>query len=599
MQQTPYQHINHHYSGRHVFTVAFQHDDELYQKQFTPTTQVSLEQALKNAVKYRDSVLGEPGDNVQSEEEKAARRFLARLVGLLETPSEEVVNKPTVAVTKPTVTRTRPVVMDPVVVKPKMGRPRIDHQSRLARLTAPNARYPSLPGGVYPRWTTNKGATPYLTFEVSIRNSKGHHRVKTLYVGLKGAISLKKYRVVRHVAIAYREEFVLSQQENRPLDVSLFVRWQDKLTVGTFHKPFMGSLPRFTSAPGVNRRDIARLNKTKAYSDPYIPLTKPDTPKKTGRKMSTVNTRWPFLPPGVTVRKETGVGMDPSRKPAVLFSVTYRNPKGRTSTRSFFIGTVGTVVLERYRLVRHVAICFRKEYVAAVEEQRPMRIDLFVDWYKKVCNGTFAWPYTKAMPVEWYHNKTMKRKAAMKTTPRKLTAHGSRLARLITAVNVRYPGLPAGVVPFIMPDRPSAKRRRAVLIQCSYRDYGSPATQKKSFYVSAVGNLSLVRYRIARFAAKCLREEYINSVREKRPMRMELFKDWYDKIKTGTFHWPYSGTLPVEPTAAPKEPPRHRKTAIAVLGYLTSVPELQPVMANLDTSRMTRLVEEIRQLIDV
>lgn len=252
MQTTPFKHITYHNDGGHKFTVAVGD----HRKVFVANDAIPLRKAIDFAMKFRDSVARHSlGMSDVAKELGVIDKFVAELENpIMDKPVKTYTTKPAkpapqrnVKVTvipapwesrdkKPVTTTTTSPQSKPVKHKPYKNK-------HFAKLVAPNRRYPSLPSGCNPViYTQGKFKTLYLSLTVSF-SMNGDRKNKTFYVGAKDKFSLQRYRMVRHVAMTFRKEYIKSVIDDVPFDPSDFDNWIEKIYAGTFKWPFTGTLP--------------------------------------------------------------------------------------------------------------------------------------------------------------------------------------------------------------------------------------------------------------------------------------------------------------------------------------------------------------------
>lgn len=291
------------------------------------------------------------------------------------------------------------------------------------------------------------------------------------------------------------------------------------------------------------------------------------------------NKRRPSLPTGVTVMT--------LRDGAVVFVSNYYQ-FGQRMARNFRVGKPDVFTLAKYRMMRHIAISFRKEYLNSEIEKRPMNLAAFDNPRKQIMDGTFPWPFTGTLPP-----RTAPR-------PRKgMSREEFALAR-IQGKSAKYPSLPIGVAPAILKKNTP---RPQLAFQVQYRK-GS-MNLIKTFYVGYLGEISLTKYRLCRFAALRFREEYVASRLENRPLRAELFDNWREKVENGEFAWKYKWTLPpYNPNTAPPRPAANRlesragRVATNIFNLLGGYPEFAAVLSVMDAERAEQLTTRVIEVVN-
>jgi len=373
MQTTPFKNVQHHTDGRHVFTVTAGEE----RKQFVTTATINAQQALTNALKWRDSQTGVPLA-------EADKPKIDWFISSLEEPSRDFVASMRIPASRPEPRR----MIIPDHLKQKLNGNIIASSSVTPVTNDPrirtlregrNRRFPSLPAGVTPSVTTYlNGNSPSLAFMVNYRlNGKATSR--SFYLGIIGTISLAKYRAVRHVAIKFREEYLRAKSENREMDLDAFVGYYEKLRNNTFRWPFAGSVPDKLSSrvKSGNGRAVHAFH----------------TKRMNGR-----NPKHPSLPLGVTLKRQRKEG----KTDQILFQVSYADNRGTPKIKTYYAGLAGNLNLRRYRMARHVAMAFRKEYLDARITKRSMRLELFEDWKEKMIAGVFFVPFNRQVSDATY-----------------------------------------------------------------------------------------------------------------------------------------------------------------------------------------------------
>jgi hypothetical protein len=406
MHTTPFKHVNYHKDGRHVFTVNV--GDEV--KRFVSTETINAEQALLNALRWRDSVTGvsmaEPdkpkiGWYVKSIDEPDMVRPI-KITPVKPEPRKMVIPDAVRARLEGTTT-------------PPVKKPVTRNLPLKAMVEGRNRKYPSLPSGVNPLVTTYlNGNAPALSFVVNYR-LHGKAATKTFYLGTKHNVTLAKYRVIRFVAVKFRQEYLMSVAEKREMDLEAFANYYTKLLNGNFRWPFKGTVPpKLTTKKAVNGRSIHQFQT---------------------ERMSGQNPKHPSLPIGVQVVRQRKEG----KTDQILFQVTYADNRGKTKTKTYYVGLAGHLDLRRYRMARHVAIAFRKEYLDARISRRAMRLELFDDWKEKIITGTFFVPFNRT-PTDIGYVRTVTPSA---TTETLLNSRAGQTAQNILATLRRVPELTA------------------------------------------------------------------------------------------------------------------------------------------------------------
>lgn len=303
--------------------------------------------------------------------------------------------------------------------------------------------------------------------------------------------------------------------------------------------------------------------------------TDEDRRKSCERMVDEKNKRRPSLPVGVAVMT--------MRDGAVGFVANYYMD-GQRFARNFRVGKPNAFSLAKYRMIRHIAISFRKEYLNSEIEKRPMNLDAFVNPRKQVLNGTFPWPFKGRLP------------ARTKPRPRNgMTREEFALVRL-QSKSAKYPALPIGVAPAIL-KKNTPKPQLAFQVQYRKGDMNVV----KTFYVGYLGEITLAKYRLCRFAALRFREEYVASRLEDRPLRVELFENWRDKVERGEFAWKYKWTLPPytpTTTVASRLESRAGRVATDIFNLLGGYPEFAAVLSVMEAERAEQLTARVIEVIN-
>lgn len=245
MQNTPFRYITHHEDGGHKFTVAV----DTHRKVFVANSVIPIRKAIEFAIRFRDSVLPKPFGIDRTAQEL---RNIDRFVTELENP---VMDKPILphrpVTVKPASQKDVKVTVLPAawdgVIKAKAPKstpaPRKTFKNAFARMMKPNSTYPNLPSSCTPVFHNHgvNGAT-YLSFTVAYKTN-GVGKNRTFYIGPKDKLDLKRYRMVRHVAIKFRQEYIKSAIDGVEFDTSPFDNWSVTIFDGTFKWPFTGTLP--------------------------------------------------------------------------------------------------------------------------------------------------------------------------------------------------------------------------------------------------------------------------------------------------------------------------------------------------------------------
>lgn len=368
MQNTPFRDIQHHQDGRHIFTVKA--GEEV--KRFGTTDTIDAAKALRNALSWRNGNLGGP---ISPTEEATINRFVREL----EAPTDS--DKPIKLVKKPEAKKPTHVKVQQlpygvrrtsegtIAKAVKAGRPKVsDEERRIAskkQMVAPNRHRPGLPNGV----SLFKLANGTVVLGANYQDGDVR-RMRQFHVGKPENFTLAKYRMVRHIAICYRREYLESVAENRPMNLEAFKNPRKLIKEGKFPWPFKGTIVKAKSEPTGRTRDDFRKERL-LYN----------------------NRKVPSLPSGVRCYSMK----NNDAAPQIVFQVVFSKNRKRVS-KSFYVSTRGDLDLKRYRIARHAAIAFREEYVNAVLEGREVRHELFKGWREKILNGTFVKPFKGSLP---------------------------------------------------------------------------------------------------------------------------------------------------------------------------------------------------------
>lgn len=427
MQTTPFKHVNYHEDGRHIFTVEV--SGEI--KRFVTTENITPQKALLNAINWRNHALKAKLSSIeQVREELQIESFVSEIL----TPFQPTVKKaPTPRqilvpehvkvqhipngqsgvqeggyghrspVKRDYLPKVEPVVVEGtplnlVRLKPKkvtaVVTDKIRRQKKLKKLVdARNSSFPFLPAGITPEWNKSPDRdNESLSIRVVITVG-GKRKVKKFYVSRRDSFTLAKYRAVRFVAITLRHTWIQAQANGEDVDMTQFNNALGKMRDGTFIRPYTGTLPE----EGILTAGAKNFNK-----DPEATARRLSESRKVLQREG-INRRWPFLPRGVTplIQHTTGAK---GRTPQVHMSV-HAPVNGKKKQRSFYISTDNGFTLAKYRIARHVAICWRKECLAAEDENRAVDNEAFEDWKTKIREGTFKWPFKGTVPDDFLVRK--------------------------------------------------------------------------------------------------------------------------------------------------------------------------------------------------
>lgn len=464
MQLTPYSEIQYYHDGRPKFKVVG-FDEE---KMFTTTEKITIDQAMRNAVRWRNLQLGL---EMSAKDESTITRFIKSL---------EEDDKPKQAKVEPP--------------KPKTIIPE-------------HVKVTQLPSGVVrtSEELDKRGWNDGVGFPASIPSeSKKQRYSEDLPTGGKiiktvSAISIQKPRKVR--------------QANAPTVASL-----------------------------INAR----------------------------------NAEYPSLPGGVNIircKADTSIRFSVAIPPYI--------PGNKAKNRVFHVSTVSKFTLSQYRMVRHIAICFRKEVIAAYAEKREIDLDAFVDAKRKVLENDFRWPFTGTLPK----NPSLVKGTVIEPKPSPLALR-----------NRRFPNLPSGLTVRRITKQDSDPQ---VIFQVNLND-----RKTRQFYVGEAGSFSLAEYRVIRHVAIAYRVEFLEAKLEGREMRLELFEDWRKKMQLGEFFKPFKGTLPpniskpkVVPNGSHGGVTRANAATKEIIEYLMSFPELAPGFIQLDDLSAAKIQSKINDIV--
>lgn len=288
------------------------------------------------------------------------------------------------------------------------------------------------------------------------------------------------------------------------------------------------------------------------------------------------NAEYPSLPGGVNIircKADTSIRFSVAIPPHI--------PGNKTKNRVFHVSTVSKFTLSQYRMVRHIAICFRKEVIAAYAEKREIDLSAFEDAKRKVLENDFRWPFTGTLPK----NPSLVKGTTIDPKPSPLALR-----------NRRFPSLPAGLTVRRIVKEDSDPQ---VIFQVNLND-----RKTRQFYVGEVGTFTLAEYRVIRHVAIAYRLEFLEAKLEGREMRLGLFKDWRKKMQLGEFFKPFKGTLP-DNISKPKVAPNGshggvtRATAATkeIIDYLMAFPELAPGFIQLDDLSAAKIQSKINDIV--